>query len=211
MSTNRPVCQIMFVAIFGASSVAAPQNLREAARAQAIRNPGVSLEQPAPPSDYEPKAIEELAKESVVVLQARLWKASSYLSQREDRILTDYQIAQPKVIAGRLGVASPSLPGPVQPLILTEWGGEVLIEGVPVRGTDHSREPIRDGGEYLLFLRESRPPKPGHYEIFYGAIFEVVQDEVKPLLKEADRVFKGPLEARLKELVLRIQSSVQAR
>src|SRR5687767_10353831 len=91
---------LILVAIFGFSETAAAQNLRELAREQAIRNPGVPLVQPAPPGDYRPKAIEELAREAVVVLQAKLTRINSYLSSSEDRVLTDYSMLGPNVIAG---------------------------------------------------------------------------------------------------------------
>jgi len=40
-----------------------------------------------------------------------------------------------------------------------------------------------------MFLRPSRFDKPGQYEIYYGGIFQISQQTITPLLKEADRVF----------------------
>jgi hypothetical protein len=202
---------LMLVAILSCSGLAAAQNLRELAREQAIRNPGVPLEQPAAPGDYSPKTIEELSEEADVVLQAKLSRINSYLSSTEDRVLTDYSMAGGKVIAGRLPLPLTRVPGTAPPLILTVYGGEVTIEGVAIRGTDNSREPIRQGTEYLLFLMRSRRPELGRYEIYHAGIFEIVQDEVKPLLKRAGDVFKGTSDTRLKDLISRIQAAVRVR
>jgi hypothetical protein len=202
---------LILVSISGFSGIASGQNLRELAREQAIRNPGVPLEQPAPPRDYRPKAIEELAREADIVLQGKVTRIKSYLAPSEDRVLTDYSIVGPSVIAGRLPLMSTGVPGKIAPVILTVYGGEVIVEGVSIRGTDHSREAIKDGGQYLLFLRRSRLPEPGHYEIYHGGVFEISQEAVKPLLKRADDVFKGTLDARLNDLIARIRAAVQVR
>lgn len=212
MSSFKVVIHLlMLVAIFGGSGIAFAQNLRELAREQAIRSPGVPLEQPAPPGDYWPKAIEELAREADVVLQAKLSRINSYLTSNEDRVLTDYRILESRVVAGRLSAMSSQVPGPGVALILTVYGGEVIVEGVTIRGTDNNREAIKDGGQYLLFLKQSRRREPGRYEIYYGGVFEISHEEVKPLLKRADDVFKGTIDGRLKDLVLRIQTAVQVR
>jgi hypothetical protein len=199
----------MLVAISGLSGIAAAQNLRELAREQAIRNPGVPLVRPAPPGDYWPKAVEELAREADIVLQAKLTRINSYLSSTEDRVLTDYSILGPDVIAGRLRLPPMQIPGKTVPLIVSVYGGEVVVEGVPIRVTDQNFEAIKDGRQYLLFLKQSRRAEPGRYEIYYGGIFEISQEEVKPLLKRADDVFKGTVDARVNDLVARIRAAVR--
>jgi hypothetical protein len=42
----------------------------------------------------------------------------------------------------------------VPALILTAYGGEVVLDGVTVRGLDTNREPIASGAQYLLFRRQ---------------------------------------------------------
>jgi hypothetical protein len=152
---------LMLVAVLNCSGIAAGQNLRELAREHAIRNPGVPLQQPAPPAEYWPKTIEDLSREAEVVLQAKLSRINSYLSSSEDRVLTDYSIVGAKVIAGRLRLSSTRVPGTTAPLILTVYGGEVTIEGVTIHGTDNNRDAIREGAEDLLFSRQSRRPESG--------------------------------------------------
>lgn len=212
MSSFKVVIHLlMLVAIFGGSGIAFAQNLRELAREQAIRSPGVPIVLPSAPAELWPKAIEEIASQADVILQAKLSRINSYLDQKEDRVHTDYRILEPNVIAGRLLPLSMPVPGSGVPLILTVWGGEVIVEGVTIRGVDTNREAIKDGGYYLLFLKPSPRREAGLYEIYYGAIFEIEQGAVTPLLKQADDVFKGTIDARLKDLVLRIQTAVQVR
>jgi hypothetical protein len=209
MSNLKVLCHLLIlVAISAVPGIAAPQNLRDLAREQAIRNPGVPISQPAPPGNYSPKDIEELAREADVVVLATLTRINSRLSSAEDRVLTDYSITGPNFIAGRLPSLSAKAPGVISPLILTVLGGEVIVEGVPIRGFDQHREEIKDGGQYLLFLKNSRQ-EAGRYVVYYGGIFEVSQDKLKPLLKEAERVFKGTAEARVDGLISRIRAAVQ--
>jgi hypothetical protein len=202
---------LMLITTFDVSQIAAAQNLRELARQHAQRNPGVPLEQPAPPGDYWPKTIEELTKEADVVLLAKLSGMRSYLSPTEDRVLTDYTIVEARVIAGRLPTLTSHTPGTVVPLILTVYGGEAIVDGVLIRGTDNDRDAISDGGQYLMFLRRSGHPDAGRYEIYYGAIFEILPETVRPLLKNAALVFKGTVNPRPQDFISQIQTSVQGR
>jgi hypothetical protein len=59
----------------------------------------------------------------------------------------------------------------------------------------------------LLFLKKARQSEAGRHEIYYGAIFEISHNNVKPLLKGADNVFKGTIDSRLKDFILRIQAA----
>ena len=212
MSFPRKItCLAAIVAVVAYAETVRAQNLREMAREQSIRNPGVPLLIPQAPSDYLPKAIEELAIESEVVLQGRLSRVESYLAANGNQVLTDFSILAPHVIAGRLHSLSVRRPGPAVPLILTVWGGEVVVDGVPLRAVRSDSEPIKDGAQYRLFLRQARQSGPGRYEIYYGGAFEIVHGEAKPLLKNADTIFKGTNDARLTEMTSRIQRAVQTR
>lgn len=170
---------VIVVGVFDSSQVMAAQNLRELARVYARERPGVPIDQPAPPGDYWPKTIRELAKEADLALRARLSRVHSYLAPSEDRILTDYSIEAPRFITGHLPDTATRTPGTVVPMILTVLGGEVMLEGVVVRSSNYNRESIEEGVEYLLFLRTSRLPGVGRYEIYYAGIFEIVHDKVK--------------------------------
>jgi hypothetical protein len=212
MSFPREITYLAaIVAVVVCAETVSAQKLREMAREQSIRNPGVPLLIPQAPSDYLPKTIEELAMESEVVLQARMSKVESYLGASGNQVLTDFSILAPQVIAGRINPVSVRRPGAGVPLILTVWGGEVVVDGVPIRGVKTDSEPIKDGAQYLLFLRQARQSGPGRYEIYYGGAFEIVHGEAKPLLRNADTVFKGTNDTHLTEMTSRIQKATRGR
>ena len=142
---------------------------------------------------------------STVVVVARLSRPRSYVTPNEDYILTDYVLLELRVLAGRLPITVARTPGAAAPLTLTVWGGEVVVESVPIRGTDHNREAIVDGGEYLLFLRDRRSSDSG-YEILDGGIFSVTQGRTTPLLKNGATIF-GMVDGPLEDLVSRIQGA----
>jgi hypothetical protein len=198
----------LFITGFAVSPVTA-QSLRELAREQAHRNPGQPIEQPASPGDYAAKTIDNLARESDLVLQGNLSRVKSYLSSNEDRILTDYSISQAHVITGSVPVLPTQKPGSVAPLTLTVYGGEVVIDGVTIRGIDNDRAPIVDGARYVLFLRKARQSGAGRYEIYYGGIFDISDGKVTPLLRQASSVFQGTVDARPEELVERVHRAMQ--
>ena len=107
MSFPREITYLAaIVAVVVCAETVSAQKLREMAREQSIRNPGVPLLIPQAPSDYLPKTIEALARESEVVLLGRMSKVESYLSASGDQVLTDFSILAPQVIAGRLNSLS---------------------------------------------------------------------------------------------------------
>lgn len=206
-SAKYVACSVTVGLLLLPAFIAAAQNLREMARHQAAKDRSVTLELPAPPSHYAPKTIEEMGQEANIVLEGRLSNPKSYLGQAEDRILTDYTILQPRVISGQLSTQPSEIPGPGHPIVLTVYGGQIVLEGATVRGTANDRHKINEGGRYLLFLRESRANKPGHYEIYNGGIFEVSDGRLKPLLKNGTEVFPDAEHAGLSEVISRVQKA----
>ncbi len=202
-------CILLLAGSVDTAALAGAQRLRQWAREQNVRNPGERVEFPAPPWDYTPTTIEALTADSALVVVARLSRIKSYPSRDEDFILTDYALLEPRILAGRAPIAAARAPGAAPPLTLTVWGGEVVVEGVPIRGTDNNREAIVDGGEYLLFLRAPRSVDSG-YEIYNGAIFFVSEGRAKPLLKNAADIF-GMTHAPLPDLMARVQRAAKRR
>ena len=190
---------------------AGAQDLRELARAHAKRHPGEPMVQPASPAHYQPKTIEELTRSAEVVVQATLVQARSYVTPEGDRVLTDYSIVSPKFLGGRVPTLAPSRGGTVPALTLTTYGGEVVLEGVTVRGFDSNREPITSGAQYLLFLMPSRGGEAGQYEIYNGGIFEIARGNARALIRGASRVFKDAADVPLPSLLARIQSAAPVR
>ncbi len=209
-STSVGAIALLIVGSAGAAPVTA-QDLREMAREHGRRSPGAVLEHTAPPADYLLQTIEEVSTQAGVVLQGTLARATSYLGANADRVLTDYRIVGPQVISGSLPALTAATPGTTTPLTLTVYGGEVTFEGVRIRSTDNNRAAIEDGGSYVVALRRPRASKPGHYEVHNGAIFEVREGRVTPLIKQADQVFKGTVDSDASQLISRLRAAGKGR
>jgi hypothetical protein len=209
MSSKTYVIVLVVGVILGAPRLAAAQYLLELARAQAVRHPGQPVELPSPPGDYEPRTVEQLTKGAAAVVLAKLTRVRSYVGGSGDRVLTDYAVTTPTVIAGRLAPSIQPVPSQVAEPILTVYGGEVILEGVVVRCTDINRAPIQDNASYLIFLSPARRGGPSQYEIHYGGIFDISQEKLKPLLKSADYVFADFIKEPAAKVLARVQNTVQ--
>jgi hypothetical protein len=77
-----------------------------------------------------------------------------------------------------------------KPLVVTMYGGELTIEGVQVMASSASSRSAVDGGEYLLFVMPSRGGGE-RYEPFHEGVFAVEEGKIKPLVRQADTLFKG--------------------
>jgi hypothetical protein len=205
---DRTAFMLVVILVIATPSVNT-QNLRDLAREQARRNPGVTLNYPAPPEDFPKKTLEELTKEASVVVRATLSFKESYLSPREDTILTGYLMRDIEVIGGNLLDLMSQTPGSGVQLVLTVVGGDVRVEGLLIRGTDNNREAIMDDGQYLLFLKESQRSAPGRYVIYNGGIFEVAQNNFKPLVKHPEYVFTDITNGAVVDVIDRIQKAAR--
>jgi hypothetical protein len=195
------------VLTLGVPTLVTAQNLRALAREHALINPGTVMTLTAAPGDYLPKTFEELSTESDVVVQGKLVLIKSYLGGLEDRVLSDYRLVAPVVVAEAFSNDPSQTPKLGAPLTITVWGGNVEIDGVQLSATDNNREPIVPGQDYLLFLRRSRQQGPSLYEIYYGGVFEISGTRLKPLLKKGREVFEGSQNASLPDVVGRVQNA----
>jgi hypothetical protein len=211
MSFKNMRSQLIAMAIVVLSTDAFAQtNLLEWVRQQARRDPNGTIQLPAPPGHYDAKPLEDLERESAVVLTGKLRRKSSYLGLKEDRVHTDYNITEVTVISGRLTLPAESISGEKVWPIVTVWGGETVVEGIRVRAIDRNFDAIEDGGDYLVFLRAARQSPIARYEIYDGAIFEIGAQYVTPLLKHGDDIFAWARELPMSELIAKIRASGKA-
>jgi hypothetical protein len=194
-----------------ASLEAGGQHLREMAKIHARKYPGMPLLQVGPVGDYLPKTIEELTREAEIVIHARLARLKSYVGADGERVLSDFAIRDQLLLAARTADAAAAAQGASQPLIVTVYGGEVMVEGVEVQSSSANSAAITDGGEYLLFLMKARLPGTGRYEPYYGAVFSIEQGKLKPLLRDGNIVFKDAYEVALPEVVSKIEAAARFR
>jgi len=144
-----------------------------------------------------------MAREALLVVEASLWRGESFLAgSDEDRVITEYSIVVTNVLAGE----PPGKNKVSIPLTLTMHRGEVVVEGVVVRNIDTNFGEIVHGAEHLMFLRTSRPPVDGRYEVYNGGIFQIADGHARSLRSsppEAVGAGKGLPLAKLRAEILR--------
>lgn len=132
-------------------------------------------------------SIDELAATADFVVDARLVRLGSYVSEDGTKVFTDYQIVPNRVVVSRTGDVG-TVPGSHPPLVLTVLGGEVTIEGTLVTMTDAKMTTLRDRGQFLLFAKRAKTGQT-RFALSRGSasIFEIVDGEhVEPLLRRQD-------------------------
>jgi hypothetical protein len=206
---KRPLIAVAILAL--STNAFGQRSLRELARETSLREPNAVLNLAPSPEHFEAKSVEDLTTHSIIVVTGRLARLGSYLSSKENYVLTDYAITDVTVLRGQLPVRGTSVPGQVDPLIVSVWGGEVVLDGVRIRAVNESFDSLRERTQYLLFLKPPPSPEIRGYDIYNAAIFEISAQRVKPLLKRGNHVFSWAEDVTLPDLIARIQSAGKAR
>jgi hypothetical protein len=102
--------------------------------------------------------LESLAGAADLIVQGRVKSLRTYLSSDEKDVLTDYLVTPTRILSQRTLVTSP-VPGPAPAIVLTRWGGAMLLEGVRLTASDPEVPPLEEGPEYVLFLQEDKDRK----------------------------------------------------
>src|SRR3954469_15415538 len=192
----------LLVAVDGAAVSA--QTLRDRVREFGREHPNAVYRFPRAPVDFAgPQSIEGIARNADVVVQCKLAKGDTRLVANEV-VVTDYAIAEPLLLAGRLPAQQTSQPGaPTTPMTLTVWGGKMVLEGVRVEALGGYAP--KEGSTYVLFLRPARRSTlPNNYELYAEGIFEIDGDRVIPLFRDAINVFGGTIDRDVNAFMARI-------
>ena len=200
---------LLIVIAVSVSAQTVPESLRELVKAYARDRPGEPLVLLGPVGDYSPKTVAELTQEAELVAVGRLSKRHSYVGRDERRILTDYAIQDLRVLAGRSETVLAQ--AAATPSVLTLLGGEITIDGVQVRGAPTDDLVVRNGGEYLMFLRPSRGGGTGRYEPYHGGIFAIDVGVIRPPLRNGDIIFKDAFDASLPIVMGQIEAAAKVR
>jgi hypothetical protein len=186
------------------SGSAAAQTLRDRAR-----NSGGKPVVTGVLNDLFPKSIEQLTAESDVVVIAMLQRQKTSLTADEKYLYTPYDMSNVRVIAGSMPSLSGAL-GKINPSTLIHGGGEIVLEGVPVRSVDHNLQNGLESGQYLLFLKQFRT-EPGQYRIYNGGVFAIDSDRLRPMASGSARLFPGMKDTPVSQMVSRIQETAKPR
>ena len=206
--TRHPLAAAVVVAgSFGvASAAASPQELNERARDFSKRYPGEVMMVPGPLSDYPRKTVAQFTREADVVFHGRLVKLRTYISEDGEQVVSDYAIRDGQLLAARSDEAYRRAVDASKPRTVTLTGGELLLEGVQVRGASSVLCHVVDGGEYLLFLTPKRGEVEG-YALYSAGIFAIEGGRVKPLHVHAEYLHKDAVDAPLAAVLEAIQAA----
>jgi hypothetical protein len=117
-----------------------------------------------------------------VIVEGIVQPIGTFVSDDGCYIFTAYVVTPPNLIAGRL--PSSSQPGPS--LVVRQWGGETVVDGVKVVFRDHELPPMIAGQHVILFLTSTQ--SPGVYNIAGGpaGVFSVKQGRAKAWTTQAE-------------------------
>jgi hypothetical protein len=130
--------------------------------------------------------ISELAARADIVVDARLVRPRSRLSDDQMKVFTDYEMEPTRVLRSQIGdiLTSPA-PGTRTPLLLAVVGGTIVLDGKEVRATSRTMKILTTGGRYLVFA--SRSKQNDNVLVPVGGpagLFEVLESKhVNPMLR----------------------------
>ena len=203
MSCSGAISVVFVVTVVELTAAQSSRNLREQARSGTLKVVGSSAF-----SDYSPKSIEELTAESEVVLIGTLSREKSYLSPNEEHVCTDYIISDIRLLAGTYSSLSP-LPQVTKPPVLTMFGGEMMLEGVPARSISYNFKPLANG-RYLLFLKRNGSDA-GRYSPYHGGVFALNGEQVIPMLNQSEDIFVGVRHTPASVIISRVEKAAMSR
>jgi hypothetical protein len=121
--------------------------------------------------ELAPRPFEEAVATSDLIVVGSLRKLRTYLSADETELYTDFEVVPTSTIAGRTLPLSRK-PG-AQTIVLRQWGGRLVIDGVTVEIGDADFPFLPTNTPLLLFL--SFDSEAQKYEIFdaIGGAFEL--------------------------------------
>jgi hypothetical protein len=99
--------------------------------------------------EFVPASLQEIASRAAVIVEATVRPMKTYLSPDECYVLTDYLITPRAMVAGAFPVASKPA---AQPLVVTQFGGEMVINGVTVSVRDRNLPALPVDSPLILFL-----------------------------------------------------------
>ncbi len=158
--------------------------------------------------DYNPKTIEQLTAEADLVVVCTLTRGKSYLSPNEEDVFTDYMISEYRILAGTLMATSGPL-GSVTPPVLTMFGGEVMLDGVPALTRNFNFGPFADG-RYLLFLGGGGK-EPWRYRLWHAGVFALNGEQARPMLNQSESVYVGVEQTLASALIARVEDAARGR
>ena len=94
---------------------------------------------------------EDIVARAELILHARVNPITTYLSDDQYDLYTDYLVSPLRVLFQKRLIVSPT-PGLVQPIVITRWGGDMVINSVQVKLTDRDAPRFDPENEVIVCL-----------------------------------------------------------
>lgn len=132
-----------------------------------------------------PRPFAVIVGQADLIVEGRVTRQKSYLSRNQKDLLTDFVVTPSRVLAQRGNApAAVRAPGGLSPVVMKQFGGQMVIDGVQVTDEDPDAPLLRDGQSVILVLvynkTESKYELPG-----VAGAFTIQQDGLAPLIKAA--------------------------
>jgi hypothetical protein len=153
-----------------------PESVRAAG--QSLRGISMKGSGPTPP-------LASFLKDVDVAVRGSIGEGTSYLSEDQRQVFTDYEILQPIYLFERrsIGAQRPAPPS-ARPIKVTLRGGGVQVGQFIYTEEDQTLPPLERGGDCLLLLhRDGQRYTP--VGVYYGT-FKIEGDSLIPLVKDVD-------------------------
>lgn len=137
-------------------------------------------------------SVDRAISEAGRIIHGIVERRTTYLSADKRSLYTDYIVRPLRVMKPVQSTPPTSRPGATQlpPIIVTRWGGELVLEGVSVTQEDHDTPQFQVGEELVLLLTARGTNKFGLSSPLSSA-FIVERGRVQPLTLADHEVYKG--------------------
>lgn len=158
------------------------------------------------------QSIESVLPGAQLVVHGTVEKATTYLSPDQRDLFTDYAIRPIRIIspAKRLSSPKPGAPDALpKEMIVKQWGGKMIIDGVQVTQEDAHLTAFRAGEEVVLLLAYNKGDQKYSLTNPASGAFRVTSTGLQPILKdgvdyEVFNAVRGKSVAQFEALILAI-------
>lgn len=169
---------ILIAAIVMASPTYAQRPTLPEVAAKSTTNKGMAMPRIR---EIAPVSLEQLVAEADLIVRGRVTQTKSHLSEDQYDIYTDYEILPYEILASTGTEPGRQMPGPAA-LVVTRYGGRMILHGVPIEVRDTNLPPFEAGAELVLFLKR-KIPGTGYTVVREMGAFAVESGHVRPLVK----------------------------
>jgi hypothetical protein len=135
-----------------------------------------------------PPSFEDIVARADLIVQGRVAQTKTYLSNDQIHLFTDFVVAPTRVVLQRTGLTV-RRPGESTEIIVKQFGGTTMIDGVQVSDSDDDMPLLQNGANVLLILVYNKEEAKYQLPDEVAGAFSVAGSRIAPLLR-ASRKFE---------------------